>query len=153
MLKVERPISSKNSTNQIDEWENDIKNSIKTLYLQNQNDTKLISQYENVLQTLKQEYTLVYKESEERKKIIEEMNLQQNISSEKRQKRPLSRLDYENEYDEDENVKYIVCKKKKFPKKIICEEEEEETVSENDEIENEQKIEETIEKKKKKKTK
>ena len=81
------------------------------------------------------------------------MNSQQNISSEKRQKRPLSRLDYENEYDKDENVKYIVRKKKKFPKKIIYEEEDEETDSENDEIENEQKIEETIEIKQKKKTK
>ena len=142
MLNVKRPISSKSSTSQIDEWENDIKNSIKTLYLQNQNGTKLISQYENALQTLKQEYALVYKENEERKKIIEEMNSQQKFSSEKRQKRPLSRLDYEKEYDEDENVKYIVRKKKKIPKKIIYEEEEEETDSENDEIENEQKIEE-----------
>ena len=29
MLKVKRPVHSKNSTSQIDEWENDIKNSIK----------------------------------------------------------------------------------------------------------------------------
>ena len=30
MLKVKRAVSSKNSTAQIDEWENDIKNSIKS---------------------------------------------------------------------------------------------------------------------------
>ena len=64
MLKVKRPVSSKNSTAQIDEWENDIKKSIKSLYIQNKNDSKLISQYENALQTLKQEYILVYKENE-----------------------------------------------------------------------------------------
>ena len=64
MLKVKRPVSSKNSTAQIDEWENDIKKSIKSLYIQSKNDSKLISQYENALQTLKQEYILVYKENE-----------------------------------------------------------------------------------------
>ena len=64
MLKVKRPVSSKNSIAQIDEWENDIKKSIKSLYIQNKNDSKLISQYENALQTLKQEYILVYKENE-----------------------------------------------------------------------------------------
>ena len=57
MLKIKRPVSSKNSTAQIDEWENDIKNSIKSLYIKNKNDNKLITQYENALQTLKQEYT------------------------------------------------------------------------------------------------
>ena len=54
MLKVKRAVSSKNSTAEIDEWENDIKNSIKSLYIKNKNDSKLIDQYENALQTLKQ---------------------------------------------------------------------------------------------------
>ena len=156
MLKVKRAVSSKNSTAEIDEWENDIKNSIKSLYIKNKNDTKLISQYENALQTLKQEYTLVYKENEELKKTIEEMKSQQKISlSENQRKRPLSRFDYENEYNENENVQYIVRKKRKTPQKIIYEEEEE-TDSENDEIDGERKVIdriETIEKKKNKKTK
>ena len=156
MLKVKRAVSSKNSTAEIDEWENDIKNSIKSLYIKNKNDTKLISQYENALQTLKQEYTLVYKENEELKKTIEEMKSQQKISlSENQRKRPLSRFDYENEYNENENVQYIVRKKRKPPQKIIYEEEEE-TDSENDEIDGERKVIdriETIEKKKNKKTK
>ena len=151
MLKVKRAASSKNSTAEIDEWENDIKNSIKSLYIKNKNDSKLIDQYENALQTLKQEYTLVYKENEELKKAIEEMKSQQKISlSENQRKRPLSRFDYENEYNENENVQYIVRKKRKIPKKIIYEEEE--TDSENDEIDGERKVidrvEETIEKKK-----
>ena len=155
MLKVKRAVSSKNSTAEIDEWENDIKNSIKSLYIKNKNDSKLISQYENALQTLKQEYTLVYKENEELKKAIEEMKSQQKISlSENQRKRPLSRFDYENEYNENENVQYIVRKKRKTPQKIIYEEEEE-TDSENDEIDGERKVidrvEETVEKKRIKK--
>ena len=155
MLKVKRPVSSKNSTAQIDEWENDIKNSIKSLYIKNKNDNKLITQYENALQTLKQEYTLVYKENEELKKTIEEMKSQQKASlSENQRKRPLSRFDYENEYNENENVQYIVRKKRKTPKKIIYEEEE--TDGEDDEIDGDRKkgidkIEETIEKKRIKK--
>ena len=127
------------------------KNSIKSLYIKNKNDNKLISQYENAFQTLKQEYTLVYKENEELKKTIEEMKSQQKISlSENQRKRPLSRFDYENEYNENENVQYIVRKKRKIPKKIIYEEEE--TDSENDKMDGEKKVidrvEETIEKKK-----
>ena len=120
MLKVKRAVSSKNSTAEIDEWENDIKNSIKSLYIKNQNDTKLIGQYENALQTLKQEYTLAYKENEELKKTTEEMKSQQKISlSENQRKRPLSRFDYENEYNENENVQYIVPKKKEKPPKKL----------------------------------
>ena len=149
MLKVKSAVSSKNSTAEIDEWENDIKNLIKSLYIKNKNDSKLIGQYENALQTLKQEYTLVYKENEELKKAIEEMKSQQKISlSENQRKRPLSSFDYENEYNENENVQYIVRKKRKIPQKIIYEEE---TDSENDEIDGDKrvidKIEETIEKK------
>ena len=69
-----------------------------------------------------------------------------NISS----KRPLSRFDYENKYNENKNVQYIVRKKRKIPKKFIYEEEEE-TDSENDEIDGNKRVEETIEKKKIKK--
>ena len=120
MLKVKRAVSSKNSTAEFDEWENDIKNSIKSLYIKNKNDSKLIGQYENALQTLKQEYTLVYKENEEMKKAIEEMKSQQKISlSENQRKRPLSRFDYENEYNENENVSILFEKKEKSLKKLF----------------------------------
>ena len=83
------------------------------------------------------------------------MKSQQKASlSENQRKRPLSRFDYENEYNENENVQYIVRKNKKVPKKIIYEEEE--TDSEDDEIDGDRKrgidkIEETIEKKRIKK--
>ena len=137
MLKVKRPVHSKNSTSQIDEWENDIKNSIKNMYIQNQKDTDLIKQYENALQKLKQEYTLMYKENPELKKTVQEMKQsQQSVSStnENLRKRPFSRFDYENEYGENENVRYIARKKRKIPKKRIIYEEEDESDSENDEI-------------------
>ena len=90
-------------------------------------------------------------------KKIEEYKSQIEKTSENQRKRPLSRFDYKNEYNENENVQYIVRKKRKMPKKIIYEEEEE-TDSENDEIDGSDKkrtsdkIEETIEKKRIKKT-
>ena len=60
----------------------------------------------------------VYKENEELKKTIEETKSQQKASlSENQRKRPLSRFDYKNEYNENENVQYIVRKKRKTPKK------------------------------------
>ena len=162
MLKVKRPVHSKNSTSQIDEWENDIKNSIKNMYIQNQKDTDLIHQHENALQKLKQEYTLLYKENQELKKTVQEMKQSEQSASstnENLRKRPLSKFDYENEYDENEYVRYIVRKKRKIPKKRIIyeEEEEDESNSENDEIDGEsrrranEKMEETIEKKRIKK--
>ena len=81
----------------------------------------------------------------------------QNTTNENLRKRPLSRFDYENEYDKNENVRYIVRKKRKIPKKIIIYEEEDESDSENDETygASERKVnermEETIEKKESKK--
>ena len=66
-------------------------------------------------------------------------------------KRQLSRFDYENENEEDENVQYIVRKKRKTPKTRIIYEEDL-TDDENDQIDGdtegkEAKIEESIEKK------
>ena len=143
MLKVKKTINSKQSTSEIDQWENEIKNSIKQMYIQSQNDSKLIEKYEKAFQTIKEEYALLYKENQELKKTIEqiksnEKSLSENVG------RKRSRLDYEDEYTNDENVQYIVRKKKKTPK-IIYEDEEEETDSENDESnDKKKKIEETI---------
>ena len=147
MLKVKKTINSKQSTSEIDQWENEIKNSIKQMYIQSQNDSKLIEKYEKAFQTIKQEYALLYKENEELKKTIEQMKSNEKSLSEN-VGRKRSRLDYEDEYKNNENVQYIVRKKKKTPK-IIYEDEEEETDSENDENNDEKrKIEETIVRKK-----
>ena len=150
MLKVKKTINSKQSTSEIDQWENEIKISIKQMYIQSQNDSKLIEKYEKAFQTIKQEYALLYKENEELKKTIEQMKSNEKSLSEN-VGRKRSRLDYEDEYNNNENVQYVVRKKKKTPK-IIYEDEEEETDSENDESNDEKrKIEETIERKKSKK--
>ena len=157
MLKVKRLVHSKNSTSQIDEWEDDIKNSIKKMYLQNKKGTDLIKQYENAMQKLKQECTFLYKENQELKKTVREMQFKQNAScsNENLRKRPLSRFDYENESDENENVQYIVRKERKTPTKRVIYEAEDESGGENDETDGEsrrkvnEKIEEIIEKKKK----
>ena len=92
------------------------------MYIQNQNDSKLIQKYEKAFETIKQEYAVLYKENQEMKKTIEQLKLNEKTVSENRKR---SRLDYEDEYDANENVKYIVRKKKKTPK-IIYEDEEEE---------------------------
>ena len=144
MLKVKRTTNSKQSTSEIDQWENEIKNSIKQMYIQTQNDSKLIEKYEKAFQTIKEEYAVLYKENQELKKTIEQMKSNEKSLSESRKR---SRLDYEDEYNNAENVQYIVRKKKKTPK-IIYEDEEEETDSENDESSDEKKkIEESIVKK------
>ena len=150
MLKVKKTTNSKQSTAEIDQWENEIKNSIKQMYIQTQNDSKLIEKYEKAFETIKQEYALLYKENQEMKKTIEQMKSNEKSLSEN-VGRKRSRLDYEDEYNNDENVQYIVRKKKKTPK-IIYEDEEEETDSENDESNDEKKkIEESIERKRPKK--
>ena len=138
MLKVKRTINSKHSTDEINQWENEIKNSIKKMYLQNQSDTKLLEKYEQDFETIKKEYVVLFKENEELKKTIEQMKSNEKGVVTNDRKRSLSRFDYENEYNNNENVQYIVRKKKRTPK-IIYEDEEEETDSENDEIDDEKK--------------
>ena len=117
MLKVKKPTNSKQSTAEIDQWENEIKNSIKQMYIQYQNDSKLIEKYEKAFETIKQEYALLYKENQEMKKTIEQMKSNEKSLSEN-VGRKRSRLDYEDEYNNNENVQYIVRKKKKTPKII-----------------------------------
>ena len=77
MLKMKRTINSKNSTDEINQWENEIKNSIKKMYLQNKSDNKLIEQYQQAFETIKQEYALIYKENEELKKELNKIKSNQ----------------------------------------------------------------------------
>ena len=88
------------------------------MYIQNQKDNDLIKQYENTLQKIKQEYTIIYKENQELKKTVQEIQSQNPSSTnENLRKRPLSRFDCENEYDENDDVQYMFEKKIKFLKK------------------------------------
>ena len=156
MLKVKRPIQLHNAKNEIEEWQNDIKNSIKGLYIKTKKDNQTINQYSDAFQKVKNEYALLYKENQELKKTIQEIKESQQMNPQnyyrQPRKRPLSRFDYANENEEDKDVQYIVQKKRKTPKtKIIYEDDL--TDDENDEIDNGEKkeegakIEESIEKK------
>ena len=132
MLKVKKTINSKHSNSEIDQWESEIKNSIRKMYIEKQNDNKLIEKYEKAFQTIKQEYAAIYKENEELKKTIEQMKSnEKSFYINKSRKR--SRLDYEDEYKNNENIQYIVRKKKKTPKIIYVDEDENENEEEEEE--------------------
>ena len=124
----------------MEQWQNDIKNSIKSFYLQKKKDDELIDKYEKSFQTFKEQYTIVFnrndeleKENKELKNQIKQLQTQQTQENQFHQKqfyqnqfdrkRPLSRFDYEN--NDDEDIQYIVRKKRKNTPRIIYEEESE----------------------------
>ena len=117
MLKVKRPIQPPKNKDNIEELQNEIKNSIKSLYIQNKKDTEIINHYSSAFQKVNNEYAILYKENLELKKTIEEMKKtpQQHPAPPTYRyppkKRPLLRYEHENE--DDENVQYIVRKKRK----------------------------------------
>ena len=53
------------------------------MYIQTQNDSKLIEKYEKAFETIKQEYALLYKENQELKKTIEQIKSNEKSLSEK----------------------------------------------------------------------
>ena len=63
MQKVKRSISAVKNKDEITELQNDIKNSIKTMYIQNKKDAETINHYANMINKIKEEYTLIYKEN------------------------------------------------------------------------------------------
>ena len=152
MIKLQQYDLKKNMNSQVEEWQNDIKNSIKSFYLQKKKDDELIDKYEKTFQTLKNEYTIIYKRNEdlekENKELKEQMKQMQTKENQFyqnqfdefhqnrfRKKRPLSRYDYEEE--NDENIQYIIKKKRNNPPRIIYEEESEK--EENNEMNVDQK--------------
>ena len=144
MIKVKQYDLQKNINSEVDEWQNDIKNPIKSFYFQKKKDDELINKYEKSFQTFKNEYTIVYKrnedlekENKELKNQIKQMQTQENqfhqnqfYQNQFERKRPLSRFDYEN--NDDENIQYIIKKKRKNPPRVIYEEEESEKEEEKE---------------------
>ena len=101
MIKVKQYDRQKNINSEVDEWQNYIKNSIKSFYLQKKKDDELIDKYEKTFQTFKNEYTIVYKrnedlekENKELKNQIKQMQTQENQFHQNQfeRKRPLSRF-------------------------------------------------------------
>ena len=136
MLKVKQYDFRKNINNEVEQWQNDIKNSIKSFHLQKKKDDELIDKYEKSFQTFKEQYAIVFNERDEFKKEVDKLKnqikqfqTQENQFHQKQfyqnqfnRKRPLSRFDYEN--NDDEDIQYIVRKKRNTPR-IIYEEESE----------------------------
>lgn len=70
MLKVKRTIYSpqKKDNNQLNEIENDIKNSIKELYLKDKKRDKIINKYSQLMTNIRNEYAELTKENNQLKK-------------------------------------------------------------------------------------
>ena len=97
----------------------------------------MIDKYEESFQTFKEQYTIVFnrneeleKENKELKNQVQQMKTQENqfhqnqfYQNQFERKRPLSRFDYEN--NDNEDIQYIVRKKRKNTPRIIYEEESE----------------------------
>ena len=73
MQKVKRSVSSVKNRNEVEELQNDLKNSIKSMYIQIKKDSLTINEYANMINKIKEEYALIYKENLDLKKSIEEM--------------------------------------------------------------------------------
>ena len=80
MQKVKRNISAVKNKDEISELQNDIKNSIKTMYIQNKKYAQTINQYANMINKIKEEYALIYKENLDLQKTIEEMKNPQPVN-------------------------------------------------------------------------
>ena len=62
MQKVRQYDFPKINNNDVEQCQNDIKNSIKSFYLQKKKDDELIDKYEKSFQTFKEQYTIVFNE-------------------------------------------------------------------------------------------
>ena len=140
MLKVKKTVKSNQYNNEADQWEDEVKNAIKQMYIKNKNDDKIFNEYEIAFKRIKNEYKTLYHECEEVKKENKELKKEnEELKNEKKKFiNKKSKINYEDEdkFKDDENIKYIVRKKRKSPK-IIYEEEEEEEEDENEETDSE----------------
>ena len=136
MLKVKKQIQRKINSNNQDDYlknQNDFKNSIKNLYIGNQNKKKAIDEYAQLTTQIRGEYAKLQNENNQLKstlykQYIEEMKSpwQRSRYNEKPiRKRKCFKQDYEQcRYDEEENQesddKYVTeFRQRKKPRKRI----------------------------------
>ena len=90
MLKVKKTIrnpKNKSQNNDLTELQNDIKNSIKNLYISDQKKKKTINEYAELLTKIRNEYAKLQKENNEIKiKLHKYQNYFQNMSQKLYQK-------------------------------------------------------------------
>ena len=132
MLKVKKKIKNPKSQNndELTDLQNEIKNSIKNLFIKDQKNKKTINDYADLITKIRNEYVQLQKENNQLK--IELQNYQkyvQNVSQKpyrkpsryERSKR--KRIQY---YDESDESDSYISEERKRPKKsqkreIICE--------------------------------
>ena len=115
MLKVKKQIHKKiinNDQNEQIKNQNDLKNSIKNLYIGNQKKKKTIDEYAQLTTQIREEYAKLQGENmlkvtiEKYKQYLEEMQLPRrrtNHYEKPIRKRKFFKRDYEQRYDEEEN--------------------------------------------------
>ena len=117
MLKVKKQIQRKINSNNQDDYlknQNDFKNSIKNLYIGNQNKKKTIDEYAQLTTQIREEYAKLQNENnqlkstlEKYKQYIEEMQSPRQRSrfyEKPIRKRKFFKQDYkQRRYDEEEN--------------------------------------------------
>ena len=114
---------------ELKELQNEIKNSIKSLWIKDKENTKTINDYAGVINKIKEEYALVYKENLALKNLaIEDMKTcaaPQHLPSPQQNyyKQPKKRVmhNYIEDDDKNDDVQYVVKKGKSTCKKIIYE--------------------------------
>ena len=114
MYKAKKSANSKQTSDEAEQCAKDIKDAIKKMYLDNKNNEKLIESYEKAFQSIKNEYTILYQKYEALEKKIAE--------NENENKKRNKRNQHEDEYEDYNNIQYIVKKKKK-PKIIYVDDE------------------------------
>ena len=128
MQKVKRQISLAKNKDEVTELQNEIKNSSKSLYIKDKENTKTINNYASMISKIKEEYALVYKENAALKKTIDDMK--NRIAPQPRQnyypfpkqnyyKQPKKRVmhNYVEDNDENDDVQYVVKNRRNAPLK------------------------------------
>ena len=143
MLKVKKQIQRKNKNNDENEQlRNDLKNSIKNLYISNQTKKKTIDEYAQLTTQIREEYAKFQKKKnlqiklEKYKKYVEQIQPrnQKKYYEKPIRKRKYYKRDYEQDDSDDDSNTYIteISKRKKRSKKSILYEDEIDGISEAD---------------------
>ena len=146
MLKVKKQIHKKNKNNEQNEQlknQNDLKSSIKNIYISNQTKKKTIDEYAQLTTQIRKEYAKLQKENhnlkielEKYKHYVEQIQpkTQQKFYEKPITKRKYSKQDYEREDSDDDSDTYIteIRKRRRKPKRHIIYEDEINGISEPD---------------------
>ena len=136
MLKVKKKIPStrkKNKNEDVTQLHEEIKNSIKNLYLNDQKEKKAINEYAEILSKIRNEYALLQKENNQLKIQLQKyQNYVENLpqKSHTKHQKPIRKRKhyyYENQEESNESDSYVTEIRRRRPnkqrKRIIYEDE------------------------------